>query len=60
MSKVKMDERQIEIVAERRMDVLDRAFMRGDLTEKEYIELVAELEAWADDEYRKLPSRELK
>jgi hypothetical protein len=53
-------EQQIEVVAERRMDVLDRAFMRGDLTEREYNLCIAELESWADDEYRKLPSRELK
>jgi hypothetical protein len=53
-------EQEIEIVAERRMDILDRSYMRGELTDKEYNELVRELEAWADDEYRKLPSRELK
>ena len=47
----------IEAAAERKMDALDRAYGRGDLTTKENNELVRELEMWCDDEYRKLKGR---
>lgn len=46
-----MSEDQIERRVEREMNVLDRAFMRGDITQLAYDEMVDELCQWANREY---------
>lgn len=39
-----MTEHQIELLAERAMDALDRSLLRGDLTQREYDDAVRSLD----------------
>ena len=41
-----MTETQIEAIAERRMDDLDRQYLGGQLTDHQYREAVRALDAW--------------
>jgi hypothetical protein len=48
------NKQQIDVVVERKMNMLERALIRGDLTQEGYGILTWEVEAWAKDEYSKL------
>jgi hypothetical protein len=50
---------QIEIAAERKMNMLDRALMRGDIDQAGYDLLVYDLKSWADQEYAKLKRKRI-
>jgi hypothetical protein len=50
-------EQQIENVVKRKMKMLERALIRGDLTKEGYDLLVQELEDWTKNEYSKLKTR---
>lgn len=41
-----MTENQIEIIAELRMDRLDKQFLKGPMTQEEYDKAVQEIEEW--------------
>jgi hypothetical protein len=47
-----MTEADIERVAERRMDVFDRSYTRGELTDAMYAQLVQDLEDWTAEQHR--------
>jgi hypothetical protein len=47
-----MTEEQIEVGVERRTDRLDSRYMRGEITEVEYVRGSAEINAWAQARYR--------
>jgi hypothetical protein len=47
-----MTEEQIERLAERDMDRLDRAFMRGELSQEAYDAAIERLNAWLEKSYR--------
>jgi GMP synthase PP-ATPase subunit len=49
-----MTEEQIERTVERRMDMLDRRYLAGDIPEDMYVKLVEDLDDWAKEEYRKI------
>jgi hypothetical protein len=49
-----MTEKEIERTAERRMDMLDRHLMVGNLSQVQYEQLVHDLERWSKEEYAKL------
>jgi CO dehydrogenase/acetyl-CoA synthase beta subunit len=49
-----MTEEQIERIAERRMNMLDRNYIVGNINQDQYDQLVKDLDDWAKDEYRKL------
>lgn len=53
-----MTEDQIERIAERQMDKLDRLFTKGMITEAEYDAEVKELDKWCADEYRNARARQ--
>jgi uncharacterized membrane protein len=55
----KQSDEMIERRAERLMDALDRRLMKGDLSQTEYDREVRALDAWANEEYRKLKVRSL-
>ena len=46
-----MTPEQIERRVERTMDHLDRVFLNGDITQKNYDLAVADLDAWAEEQY---------
>lgn len=46
-----MTEDQIERSAEREMDILDRLFLSGRLTQEQYDREVRELNEWCEEEY---------
>ena len=48
-----MTEAAIERAAEKDMDRLDRRLLKGELTEEMYSSLVADLDKWADEQYRR-------
>lgn len=50
-------EDQIERIAEREMNRLDREYMKGMLSEAKYKAEVAELEKWCREEYRERGAR---
>ena len=45
-----MTEDQIERIAERTIDRLDRQFLSGKLTQKQYDEGIAEVDKWANQQ----------
>jgi uncharacterized coiled-coil protein SlyX len=47
-----MTEEQIERLAERKMDVLDRRYIEREMTEAEYQAAVMELNRWVERQYR--------
>lgn len=49
-----MTEEQIERTVERRMNMLDRRYLAGDIPEAMYEQLVKDLDEWAKSEYRKM------
>jgi hypothetical protein len=51
---ITMTEKEIERTAERRMDMLDRHLMVGNLSQVQYEQLVQDLERWSKEEYAKL------
>lgn len=46
-----MDEYQIEVRVERKMDALDKRYMSGAMNETEYKKAVKDLEVWACSQY---------
>ena len=46
-----MDEYQIEVSVERKMDALDRRYMSGAMNETEYKKAVKDLDNWAYSQY---------
>lgn len=46
-----MDEYQIEVSVERKMDALDRRYMSGAMDETEYKKAVKDLDSWACSQY---------
>ncbi len=46
-----MTEEQIERAVERKIDILDRRYLSGQLTEVEYKIAIKEIDVWADKEY---------
>ena len=53
-----MTEDQIERIAERQMDKLDRMFTKGIITREEYEAEVDELDSWCQDQYRQSRNRQ--
>ena len=53
-----MTEDQIERIAERWMDNLDRQLTKGMITQEEYEAEVKQLDEWCKDEYRQARSRQ--
>ena len=49
-----MSEDQIERRVEREFNVLDRAFMRGDIDQIAYDNMAHKLNEWAEREYRQI------
>jgi hypothetical protein len=49
-----MTEEQIERTAERRMNMLDRNLLVGNITQAQYDQLVQDLDDWSKEEYAKL------
>lgn len=47
-----MTEDQIEHIAEREMDRLDKQLLNGSLTQDEYLQEVKALDAWVREEYK--------
>lgn len=47
-------EADIEIRAERIMDSIDRAYMRGDINGKMYDALVKDIDEWVQEELKKI------
>jgi hypothetical protein len=47
-----MTEEQIERIAEREMNRLDKELMNGTITQEEYNQEVRELDQWTREEYR--------
>lgn len=47
-----MTEEQIERIAERKMNRLDKELMNGSITQEEYNQEVRELDQWVNAEYR--------
>ena len=43
-----MNEDQIELYVERQTDRIDRAYLRGELTDEQYEQRMRELAQWAD------------
>lgn len=48
-----MTEDQIENTVARRIDRVDAAFMRGDMTQEQYDSAIADIDNWASMEYRR-------
>lgn len=53
-----MTEDQIERIAEREMDKLDRLYLKEMISEAEYEAEVAELDRWCRDQYREARARQ--
>jgi len=53
---VAMTEHQIEMHVERRIDSLDRRYLRGELSDADYKRQIDEIDAWATREYSKARS----
>jgi hypothetical protein len=53
-----MTEQEIERVAERRMNMLDRHLLVGNINQEQYDQLVQDLDEWAKSEYAKGNQRE--
>ena len=53
-----MTEDQIERIAEREMDKLDRMFSKGIISREEYEAEVDELDAWCQDQHRQSRARQ--
>ena len=51
-----MTEHQIEMHVERRIDSLDRRYLRGELSDADYKRQIDEIDAWATREYSKARS----
>jgi hypothetical protein len=49
-----MTEAEIERVAERRMNMLDRNLLVGNINQAQYDQLVQDLDNWSKEEYAKL------
>jgi hypothetical protein len=49
-----MTEQEIELAAERRMNMLDRNLIVGNINQDQYDQLVRDLDDWAKSEYQKL------
>jgi len=49
-----LNERQIELHAEIKMDLLDRKYSRGEMAQEEYDAAVIELERWTQKQYNAL------
>jgi hypothetical protein len=49
-----MTEAEIERIAERRMNMLDRNLLVGNISQEQYDQLVQDLEDWSKEEYAKL------
>jgi hypothetical protein len=49
-----MTEEQIERTAERRMNMLDRHLLVGNINQEQYDQLVQDLDNWSKEEYAKL------
>jgi uncharacterized membrane protein len=47
-------EELIERAVERKIDSLDRRYMKGEITNEEYETLTKEIYNWCDEEYKKL------
>lgn len=47
-----MTEDQIERAVERRINVADRAFMRGDINQEQYDQLIRDIDAWSKEQRR--------
>jgi hypothetical protein len=52
------NEFEIESYAERRMDRLDRLFLRGDIDAEEYDLSVIALHEWTEEKYKTLRTQE--
>lgn len=50
--RIGMTEEQIERIAERKMNRLDKELMNGSITQEEYNQEVRELDQWVNAEYR--------
>jgi hypothetical protein len=46
-----MKDYEIERIAERQMDILDRKLLRGDITNDEYDEAVCDICKWCSEAY---------
>jgi hypothetical protein len=53
-----MTEQEIERTAERRMNMLDRNLIVGNINQEQYDQLVRDLDNWAKSEYQKLKRRD--
>ena len=51
-------EEEIERHAGRMMDRLDKQFMKDLIPEKQYEQAVRELDAWADEQYARIPEQD--
>jgi hypothetical protein len=54
MSQQPMTEEQIEQEVERRIDAIDVRFMNGGLSQYDYDQQIAEVDAWAQGQYNRL------
>ncbi len=52
-----MTEDQIEFIAEKQMDALDRRLMSGSITQADYDAEVAALDAWTKNQQRQVHRR---
>lgn len=52
------NEFEIESYAEKRMDRLDRLFLRGDIDAEEYEQSVTALHLWTEEKYKTLHTQE--
>ena len=48
-----MDEREIEMRVEVKMNTLDRQFRRGAVSQSEYDQAIKDLDKWANEQYAK-------
>lgn len=51
-------EEEIERHVERMMDHTDKQFMKDLIPEKQYEQAVRELDAWADEQYARIPEQD--
>lgn len=49
-----MNEQDIEDCVERRIDHLDRLFLQGAVTDKQYLDAVIDLNEWAEAKYNEV------